>query len=151
MGGRAKAAREGLAISFRLRCPSTRASILRQNVNLAKLLLNPLDALGAERVRTTVLPARYGPPAVFSRYDRNGNGRCAVATRPQLFRKNSNQISARNLGFSHAPPPPVFQGSISKANSGWLDTLASPTCQLSKRNHSGCATPICVFGAPAQR
>src|SRR4030088_2692458 len=110
MGGRAKAAREGLAISFRLRCPSTRASILRQNVNLAKLLLNPLDALGAERVRTTVLPARYGPPAVFSRYDRNGNGRCAVATRPQLFRKNPNQISARNLGFSHAPPPRCFRG-----------------------------------------
>jgi hypothetical protein len=24
------------------------------------------------------------------------------------------------------PHPPVFQGRISKANSGWLDTLASP-------------------------
>jgi hypothetical protein len=35
------------------------------------------------------------------------------------------------------PHPLVFQGSISKANSGWLDTLASPTGQLSKRNHGG--------------
>jgi hypothetical protein len=72
-------------------------SILRQNVNLAKLFLNLLDALGAERVRMTVLPARYGPPAVFTRYDRNGNPRSTIVKRPQLFRKNPNQISVRNL------------------------------------------------------
>jgi hypothetical protein len=44
----------------------------------------------------TVLPARYGPPAVFTWYDRNGN-RSTVVKRPQLFRKNPNQISVRNL------------------------------------------------------
>ena len=53
----------------------------------------------------TVAPARYGPPAIFTWYDRNGNVWCAVAKRPQLFHKNPNQISARNLSFSHAPPP----------------------------------------------
>jgi hypothetical protein len=89
------------------KAPVTQGSILRQNVNLAKLFLNLLDTLGAERVRMTVLPACYVPPSVFTRYDRNGNGRCAVAKRPQLFRENPNQISARNLGFSHAPPPGV--------------------------------------------
>jgi hypothetical protein len=118
MGGRAKAAREGLAISFRLRCPSTRASILRQNVNLAKLLLNPLDALGAERVRTTVLPARYGPPAVFSRYDRNGNGRCAVATRPQLFRKTQIRSVLEILVLA-MPHPPGVSGEH-KQSQQWL-------------------------------
>jgi hypothetical protein len=93
----------------RLRRPYP-GSILRQNVNLAELFLNLLDTLGAERVRMTVIPARYGPPAILAGYDRNGKGRRAVAKRPQLFRKNPNQISARNLSFSHAPTPRCFRG-----------------------------------------
>jgi hypothetical protein len=90
--------------------PVTQGSILSQNVNLAELFLNLLYTLGAERVRMTVIPARYGPPAILAGYNRNGKGRRAVAKRPQLFRKNPNQISARNLSFSHAPPPPGVSG-----------------------------------------
>jgi hypothetical protein len=50
--------------------------ILCQNVDLAKPFLNLLDALGAARVRVTVLPARYGRPKVFTRYYPNENARC---------------------------------------------------------------------------
>jgi hypothetical protein len=52
-------------------------SIIRQNVNLAKLPLNLLYTLGAARVGIAVPPARYGRPTIFIWHDRNGNWRCA--------------------------------------------------------------------------
>ena len=48
-----------------------RNSILRQNVNLAKFLLNLLYTLGAARVVIAVVPARYSGPATFIWHDRN--------------------------------------------------------------------------------
>jgi hypothetical protein len=50
-------------------------SILRQNVNLAKLPLDLLYTLGAERVCMIAPPARYRAPAILTWYDRNGNCR----------------------------------------------------------------------------
>ena len=79
--------------------------ILGQNVKLAKLALNLLDTFDAARVGHAVPPACYGRPTIFIWHDGNGNWRCAFIKRSQLFRKNPNQISARNLGFSHTAPP----------------------------------------------
>jgi hypothetical protein len=102
-------------------------SIFSQNVNTPKLLLNLLDAPGAEGMSDNILAACNGPPAVFTRYDRNRNGRCAVFKRPQLFRKDPTQISVRNLSFSHAPPPQcATQGHHCGRLSGFGSAQLSP-------------------------
>jgi hypothetical protein len=53
--------------------PGRQDLILGQNVKLAKLPLNVLYTLGAERVGITVPPALYGTPAIVTGHDRNGN------------------------------------------------------------------------------
>ena len=65
------------------------ASLLFQNVNLAKLFLNLFDVFGATGMSGQILLARYRHPAASSRYDRYCNPP-AVLKGLQFFRKSPN-------------------------------------------------------------
>src|ERR1700737_3250398 len=59
-------------------------SILRQNVNLAKLFLYLLDAPVAAGMLTSSPCAHYGRPAILAGHDRNVCTRRALVERPSL-------------------------------------------------------------------
>jgi hypothetical protein len=61
-----------------------RSSILGQDVQFTKLLLNLHDARGAPRPLALRLIG-YGRPAISARYDRDRNCCCAIVKRPQPF------------------------------------------------------------------
>jgi hypothetical protein len=86
-------------------CQSGRL-VLRQNINLSKLLLDRLNPPCAERVCGSLSRAHQSRPSdVGHRHDsdRQPVGR-AIVECLQLFVKNPDQLGARNLGFSHTSP-----------------------------------------------
>jgi hypothetical protein len=77
-------------------------SVLRQNINLSKLLLNSLNAPRAIRVLGSAFRAHNGHPAdIGSRHDSDRRSLWAIVECFQLLVKNPNQFGARNCFSGH--------------------------------------------------
>lgn len=76
--------------------------VLRQNINLSKLLLNSVNAPRANRVLGSAFRAHNGHPAdIESRHDSNTRSLWAIVECFQLFVKNPDQIGTRNCFSGH--------------------------------------------------
>jgi hypothetical protein len=76
--------------------------VLRQNINLSKLLLNSLNAPRAIRVLGSAFRAHNGHPAdIGSRHDSDRRSLWAIVECFQLLVKNPNQFGARNCFSGH--------------------------------------------------
>jgi hypothetical protein len=76
--------------------------VLRQNINLLKLLLNSLNTPCAKRIMGSALRTHNGHPAdIESRHDSNTRSLWAIVECFQLFVKNPDQIGTRNCFSGH--------------------------------------------------
>jgi hypothetical protein len=83
-------------------------SLHGKHVNFAELFLKLCDSFGLQRMLNARAPVRHSGPTPFGWNDRHWRDLIMDELRSQLFRKNPNQIGARNFDFSH-PLAPRFR------------------------------------------